>query len=367
MLYSERCELVIQEVHRHTTLESVDVSDNHFDKVTGGLTSENKQGIIDFIFDLHSGSNFVDALSNSENLHSLSMTRNGCGDVATCRAFGRVLATHALTSLMLCGMSTPIQDDQGPSIVQGIRFCRTLRVLDLSANLIGDTTMFEFEKACIDHPKLRIVNLEGNVITEQGAYSLSKISRQFELLNVSHNKIGAGGVAALLASLGENNCRLESLYVHWNSFEDSGAGGGVGPKGLALNTSLRALNLSYMRVEDANSLGAGLILNKFLISIDLSHNELQDNSIQFMTGIASNENLEMLDFSFNRIGTRGTLWILKGLAEKLRSQKKSKVQVRLHNNFYESSLEDIISDVNNIYMSVALRIERCEIMFTAFH
>jgi len=130
-------------------------------------------------------------------------------------------------------------------------------------------------------------------------------------------------------------------------------------KGLALNTTLRSLNLSFMRMVDANSMGAGLILNAFLVSIDFSQNELEDNAVQFMTGIASNQNLEFIDFSYNRIGTRGALWILKGMAEKLRVQSKKLIQVRLLKNFYNTSLEEIISDVNNIRFSAAVRIERC--------
>ncbi len=307
---------------------------------------------------ISTGSNLVDALCNSENLKSISISRNGCGGVPSCRAFGRILATHTLTSLMLCGMNTPILDEQGPLIVQGIRFCRSLCVLDLSANMIGDTTMFEFEKACLDHPKLRFVNFEGNLITEQGSYSLSKVSRQFQCLNVSHNKIGAVGVGALLASLGQKNCRLESLYVQRNRFEDSNAGNGEGSTGIALNTTLRNLNLSFMNMVDANSLGAGLILNRYLVEIDLSQNELEDNAVQFMTGIASNQSIEFVDFSCNRIGTRGALWILKGLAEKLRSQSKKLIQVRLLKNFYNPSLEEIITDMNNEHLSAAIRIKR---------
>ncbi len=304
------------------------------------------------------GSNFVEALCNSENLQTIAISRNGCGSVATCRALGRILATHSLTSLMLSGMSTPIVDDQGPSIVKGIRFCRSLQVLDLSSNLIGDTTMFEFEKACLDHPKLRYVNLEGNVITDQGSYSLSKVSRQFRSLNVSHNKLGASGVAALLASLGAKNCRLESLYVHRNAFEDSSAGGDVASRGLASNTTLRALNLSFMRMADANSIGAGLILNKFLVSIDFSQNELEDNAVQFMTGIASNQHMEFIDLSSNRIGTSGVLWILKGLVQKLRGQSRQLIKVCLIKNFYNSSLEGVINDMNNSRLSAAMRIRR---------
>lgn len=300
----------------------------------------------------------MDALCNSENVHAISMSRNGCGGPTTCRAFGRILATHTLTSLMLCGMTSPILDDQGPSIVQGIRFCRSLCVLDLSANMIGDITMFEFERASLDHPKLRFVNFEGNLITDQGSYSLSKVSRQFQSLNISHNKIGASGIAAVLASLSQANCRLESLYVHRNYFEDSSSGNGEGSMGIALNTTLRTLNLSFMRMEDASSLGAGLIMNKFLVEIDLSQNELQDNAVHFMTNIASNQGIEFIDFSSNRIGTRGTLWILSGLAEKLRRQSNKLIQVRLLNNFYNPSLEQIIHDVNNKHLSAAIRIQR---------
>jgi Ran GTPase-activating protein (RanGAP) involved in mRNA processing and transport len=300
----------------------------------------------------------VGALCHSDKLQSISMSRNGCGGISTCRAFGRILVTHALTSLMLSGMNNPILDEQGPSIVSGIRFCRSLCVLDLSANLIGDVTMFEFETACLNHPKHRVVNLEGNIITDQGSYSLSKVSRQFQSLNVSHNKIGQNGIAALLASLGLSNCRLESLYVHRNNFEDTSASGGIGSNGIAQNTTLRTLNLSFMKIEDANSLGAGLIMNKFLVSIDFSQNELECNAVQFMANIASNQHLEFVDFSSNRIRTRGALWILKGLAEKIRSQSKKMIQVHLHKNFYNEQLNDVLTSMNNRQLSAAARIQR---------
>ena len=218
--------------------------------------------------------------------------------------------------------------------------------------------MFEFETACLNHPKLRVVNLEGNIITDQGSYSLSKVSRQFQSLNVSHNKIGQNGIAALLASLGLSNCRLESLYVHRNNFEDTSASGGIGSNGIAQNTTLRTLNLSFMKIEDANSLGAGLIMNKFLVSIDFSQNELECNAVQFMANIASNQHLEFVDFSSNRIRTRGALWILKGLAEKIRSQSKKMIQVHLHKNFYNEQLNDVLTSMNNRQLSAAARIQR---------
>ncbi len=37
MVNCERCELVISEVQNHTTLERVDVSDNHFDDCSGEM------------------------------------------------------------------------------------------------------------------------------------------------------------------------------------------------------------------------------------------------------------------------------------------------------------------------------------------
>ena len=37
MVNCERCELVINEVQKHTELERVDVSDNHFDDAMGEL------------------------------------------------------------------------------------------------------------------------------------------------------------------------------------------------------------------------------------------------------------------------------------------------------------------------------------------
>ncbi len=360
MVNNERCEMVITEVQNNTVLEHVDVSDNHFDNDTGGpgcvLLLPHMCTILNHF---HAGSNLVGALCHTDKLQSICLSRNGCGGISTCRALGRILVTHSLTSLMLSGMNNPILDENGPSIVSGIRFCRSLCVLDLSANLIGDTTMFEFETACLNHPKLRTVNLEGNVISDQGAYCLSKVSRQFQSLNVSHNKIGQSGIAALLASLGVKHCRLESLYVHRNDFEDTNASGGVGSNGIAENTTLRTLSVSFMKMVEANSLGAGLIMNKFLVSIDFSNNELECNSVQFMTNIVANQHLEFVDFSSNRIRTRGALWILKGLAEKIRAQSKRMIEVRLHKNFYNEQLNDVLNSMNNRELSAALRIQRC--------
>ena len=120
-----------------------------------------------------------------------------------------------------------------------------------------------------------------------------------------------------------------------------------------------------MKISDANSFGAGLILNKFLVSINFSQNDLEDNAVQFMTGIASNEHLEFIDFSCNRIGTSGALWILKGLVKKLQSQSVKLIQVCLLKNFYNSSLEGVIIDMNNSQLSARLRIQRYAVGFVS--
>jgi len=100
-------------------------------------------------------------------------------------------------------------------------------------------------------------------------------------------------------------------------------------------------------------------MNKFLVSIDFSNNELECNSVQFMTNIVANQHLEFVDFSSNRIRTRGALWILKGLAEKIRAQSKRMIEVRLHKNFYNEQLNDVLNSMNNRELSAALRIQRC--------
>ncbi len=113
-------------------------------------------------------------------------------------------------------------------------------------------------------------------------------------LDVSSNCLGAAGVSALAAVLGDDS-RLESLLLHRNNAGDDGAAALA--TALARTTALRALRLSNNHVHSAGAaaLAAGLAANASLTSVDLTRNHFSpDDDAQLRAACAPHPGRELL-------------------------------------------------------------------------
>lgn len=188
-----------------------------------------------------------------------------------------------------------------------------IREFDGSYNKIGDEGA-----TCLGNAHLTKLNLEGNQITNEGAYWLAY--SQFNVttltdLNVANNKISNQGIRDLLG-----NQYFIRLNVSNNSFDD---------KGLAYGTnavSLKSLKLDGNHITDKGL--AALLRSTQLNEIYLNHIKLTSTSVQRLanttslqavflnntgltdysvTMLARNTNIHTLDLTANQIGSLGAI------------------------------------------------------------
>ncbi|WP_375333338.1 hypothetical protein [Candidatus Tisiphia endosymbiont of Xenochironomus xenolabis] len=182
---------------------------------------------------------FVDLLKNS-NITKLNIAANGLGDTAA----------NDSTNII-------------KSIAEALKNNKTLTILDLSSNFIGD----EGAKAI--------------------AEALKK-NKTLTSLNLSSNFIGAEGTKAI----------VEALLVY--------------------NSTLASLNLSLNNIKDGavELIAKMLESNRTLTNFDLSHNRITVEGIKaIVESLKNNKTLTNLELSYNCIGAEG----IKAIAEMLES------------------------------------------------
>ena len=155
------------------------------------------------------------------------------------------------TELRLAGCG--IDDTAASCLAEGLNYCKSLRIFDLSCNDIGDAGAVALANVglihCID---LEILELSGNSIGSKGAASLAnsiKLYQKLRTLNLSLNRIGDVGVRALANSGLKTSAHLEILSLNCNNIGDKGA------FSLAdnINKSLQKIDLSLNRICNAGA------------------------------------------------------------------------------------------------------------------
>ncbi|XP_049848715.1 protein NLRC5-like [Schistocerca gregaria] len=251
----------------------------------------------------------------------------------TCSALCRTLLTHAsLSTLMLNG-------NQIMGSVSGLTKLlsesKTLKVVNLASNLLGDEGVNDVALAAKDNGTLEYLDLSDNGARSIGVRGVAEMlcSDSSNLLHFkfSQNAISNDGCQTLAASL-ENNQKLATLELC--DSEISSEGVQAIAKMLANNRSIRKLTFSKQclkRAESVHSLARALKHNSTLTELDLSRNRLDSQgAILIFASLVENKALEVLDLSYNEIEDEGFLLIPKVL----KKNRKLKELVMHHNDFY---------------------------------
>jgi hypothetical protein len=101
---------------------------------------------------------------------------------------------------------------------------RTITVVDLSENSIGDTGCIKLARATALNETLERIFVNGNLISDSGCEELSKmltLNRSLLQLDIERNKILDGGMMSLGTGLGANRT-LQVLNVRSNPFTEIG-------------------------------------------------------------------------------------------------------------------------------------------------
>lgn len=175
-------------------------------------------------------------------------------------------------SLRECG----VDDVLGLAICSGLVKNKSLQVLDLSHNRIGNSTAHALELLLHNGDTLKEVNLANNDIRDSGAVMLSRGLRGnggLQLLDLRVNRIDTAGGIALLGALAENSA-LTSLNLGANH---------LGP-------------------DAARAARDALPSNRALVSLNLSCNALGEIGGQHLAHAIQNSNVCLVDVEVRESG-----------------------------------------------------------------
>ena len=255
------------------------------------------------------------------------------------------------------------------SFAQEGRFHRSLSVLDLGFNGIGDegATALALHVVAGNH-SLKTLFLSGNNIGEKGAVALAGAilhGCSLNCLHLSANKLGAVGLKVIAGAVAEAEARRVQLLqrrggIVLSVYQPVGLEElhlkdiSMGPQGflslpsmLLANASLKLLCLSNNDIDDKQMalfsqalsqnksiplaslrlsfnkitcVGVECLMNAIwgsqtLREIKLDNNQIQDRGAQLCSVVLGAVKLEALDLGFNQVSTVGIKAIMKSLSE----------------------------------------------------
>lgn len=214
-------------------------------------------------------------------------------------------------------------------IAEALSFNHTIKYLDLTANKIDEEIKYFYNFS----NSLQYLDLSGclqNSITSKGIGQILKNNNTLQTLDLSYNDIDSDEFKYLLidnkslltlnlvgCKLNEHaieylikslkNSNLQSLNLMWNELNSIGCN--FLADVLRVNSNLQYLNLCYCLTEPEKSikkLCEALKINKSLISLNLSCNNLKNDSIKYIVDFLEiNDTLEYLDLFWNNIDSDG--------------------------------------------------------------
>jgi len=168
---------------------------------------------------------------------------------------------------------------------ENYRHGRERTLLDLSNGKLVLVDVASLLNYLAAHPSIRTLDISDNVISPLEVKALAQ-NTTLRALDISNCALGNEGAVALA-----NFNLLRTLDVSANKIGDASA------KVLATHLSLDALNISYNPDIGLNALKQ-IALNPTLTSLDVCHNNLNDDAIE---SLSFNTQLTALDVSGNPV------------------------------------------------------------------
>jgi Ran GTPase-activating protein (RanGAP) involved in mRNA processing and transport len=204
------------------------------------------------------------ALSNCPNVTNIDISRNKVDDDAA-GALADYLSSGGCMLRNLVMQNADCDDNEVSNFAEAIGVRNTLKLLDMSGNLLGSHEVASFV-----------------------------------------NEDQSTGGAALGKLLSNPSCSLETLILSWNTIRLSSAV--ALSKSLQLNQSLTHLDLSYNGFADqgGDTLGNALHSHKTLKYLNIANNNIRPRAcFIIMSGIKSCQTLRSINLTSNLIGEVG--------------------------------------------------------------
>ena len=193
--------------------------------------------------------------------------------------------------------------------LHGLHSTKSVRVLDLRMNHIGDEAIYDV-LAPLQDSLIEELDLSRNDLTDTSTTAilgLIETSKSLRSLDLSWNSLGKPFTSSLSKVL-EASTTLESLCLDGNS--QLGAQKGANPifEGLLKNSRLRSLSLAKCNIKDCTLIGRLLKNSQSMQELNLSNNHIVDDGcVSIARALETNPALTRLDLSYNSIGDEGGL------------------------------------------------------------
>lgn len=279
-------------------------------------------------------------LKSNTKLLSLNMSNNSINDQGVNMLFEGLRDNRTLLQLNISGNN--ITTEGIKRVKHGLINNDTLVYLDLSRNNLDDFAVTHFADVLEKNKRLialilsdnsftshgtfvlfkrlsskicplRILDLSGNVLGDEGALNLAGFLYEcifLVRLNLENCRIGTKGIHAIFRS----SHSLKVLNLNWNTVEDTN---NEDFEFFSDTRSLLCLHLRHTRITDnavkfiSNAL---LKTDCYLKELDLSDNEITDiGAASLSSAISVNKSIEQLNLSFNPIKRDGRAKIVDAL------------------------------------------------------
>jgi len=244
----------------------------------------------------------------------------------------------------------------------------SLRELDLENTRLGDVGVISLCNQLLDHPKLAILNLAKNGITDKGCIGISQLISEtfyFTTLILHWNYITGDGAAKILSSTTRYSS-MKVLDLSWNSIGRSKTKVFIKQlaENLATQENLIHMDLSHNKIKSENckEIAAALESNHTLWGLHFSDNEGYElNAKGYLVENMTNRSIDV-QYIEHRIGT------LEALKESLKQRKRDHKQTNncwLCEGWSEAAIEHPKVKLNEpIYLHLECDDYKPDLMYT---
>ena len=410
---------------RNTRLENLDLSHNNLQAAGASrICKTNLSKLITFNISHNSitteaADDIAAFLSHNSKLQFLDLSGNNLRELGYRSIFKIFQKVSMLTSLKLsnCHIINKAADE-----LASVLFCNhKLEELDLSNNGLWTSDVIKIFQGMKNISNFVSINVSHNTITNKAADHLSLVlyyNPKLEMLDLSHSKLSTSGVvnvfrgmknisnlvsfnfshnhtitADQLAMFISSNPKLETLDLSYNDLSASDAVKVFESMKMISNLESFKFNHNTITNVGADKLAAILLDTVSLKEIDLSHNNLTSSgAVTIFTGmknisklkvinighnmidygadtiattLSNNNNLQILDMSFNHLSSDGYIEIFNGMKNILYLRSlvisHNKINFKAANNIatvlsQNTKLEELDVSYNDLQTSGAVAI-----------
>ena len=293
----------------NASLQKLDLSSNNLStsdaiKIFKGMKNISKLKAINIshnMIDCGAADELVIVLSHNNNLQSLDMSYNHLDSEGCIKIMNEMNDKLCLKKIDIS--YNLVTFEAANSIAEFLSHITELEELTISGNDFHKSCLFKkLENKTVE---LTLLDISSTLLDVDDIVTGLMHNTKLEAIDLSNNKLLSSGIIAICHSM-KNILNLKKIDISHNcvNFEAANDIANV----LSLNANLQELNLNNNTLQ---SCGIITIFNKMnnvkLTHLDISSNKITDEAANDIAiFLLQNNNLKVLDLSYNLIRTRGT-------------------------------------------------------------